>query len=267
VTQNQESGYVELEDGRLYYEAAGSGEPLVFVHGFTLDARMWDDQWDVFARDYRVVRYDARGFGRSTTATGPYTHFEDLQAVVKHLGLQRPHVAGMSMGGGIAINYALHFPDELRSLTLIDSILGGWTYTPGYLETVMLNDVVERNGLEAARAVWSAHPFFDPAAEKAGVTQRLTAIANDFSGWHWLNADTQCPPDVPAVNRLAEIKVPALVIVGERDIPDFQAIADYLAVKIPNARKQVIADAGHMSNMECPALVNEALAGFLNSVS
>jgi pimeloyl-ACP methyl ester carboxylesterase len=267
MTTNAETGYVEVENGRLYYEVAGAGEPLVFVHGFTLDARMWDDQWDVFARDYRVVRYDARGFGRSTTATAPYTHFEDMQAVVKHLGLERPHAAGLSMGGGIVIDYAINFPDELRSLTLIDSTLGGWTkWSEGFRATVQLNDVAERNGLEAARAAWYAHPFFDPATEKDGVTARLQAIVDGFSGWHWLNQDVQRLQERAPAERVGEIDVPTLVIIGERDVPDFQRIADYLVETIPNARKAVIPDAGHMSNMECPELVNAALGEFLRVV-
>ena len=85
-----DSGYIQLDGARLYYETAGEGDPLVFVHGFTLNARMWDDQWDAFASDYKVVRYDARGFGRSDTATGPYCHWRDLRAVVQHLASRSP---------------------------------------------------------------------------------------------------------------------------------------------------------------------------------
>jgi len=267
MTTGVESGYVPVEGGRLYYEAAGAGEPLVFVHGFTLDGRMWDDQWDVFARDYRVVRYDARGFGRSDIATGAYGHYKDLRAVVRHLGLDRPHLVGLSMGGGIVLDYAVSFPDELRSLTLIDSTIGGWTHwSEGFRATVQLNDVAERNGVEAARAAWYAHPFFDPVTEKPGVTGRLKAVVDDYTGWHWLNKDPGMGADPPAAERLADVSVPTLVIIGERDVPDFQAIADYMAQNIKGARKAVVPDAGHMSNMECPAEVNALLSEFLSSV-
>ena len=94
-----DSGLVPVDGGKLYYEAAGTGEPLVFVHGFTLDARMWDDQWEGFSDRYRVVRYDVRGFGRSDLPSGLHGHHTDLRAVIDHLGLVRPHLVGLSMGG------------------------------------------------------------------------------------------------------------------------------------------------------------------------
>ena len=94
------------------------------------------------------------------------------------------------------LDYAVSFPDELRSLTLIDSTISGWpNWSEGFRATVQLNDIVERNGLEAARAAWYAHPFFDAAAEKPGVTDQLMAIVDEFSGWHWLNQDTVSLPN------------------------------------------------------------------------
>src|SRR6185436_9656247 len=173
---NAESGYVPVSGGKLYYEAAGSGDPLVFVHGFTLDTRMWDDQWDVFASKYRVVRYDVRGFGRSDLPSGAYANYIDLDAVVQHLGLQRPHVVGLSMGCGIAADYAANFPDGLRSLTLIDSTLGGYAFPESFRAGVAFGPVAKEHGVKAALDAWVAHPFFAPAAEQPAVLARLNAI-------------------------------------------------------------------------------------------
>src|SRR5689334_19941744 len=115
------SGTAEVNHTRLYYEVAGSGPPLVLIHGFDLDTRMWDDQFEVFAQHYRVVRYDVRGFGKSARPTEPYAHEEDLKALLDYLGIAQAHIVGMSMGGGIAIDFTLTYPEMTRTLILVDS--------------------------------------------------------------------------------------------------------------------------------------------------
>ena len=157
----------------------------MFVHGFTLDTRMWDDQWDVFASKYRVVRYDVRGFGRSDLPSAAYANYIDLDAVVQHLGLQRPHVVGLSMGGGIAADYAANFPDGLRSLTLIDSTLGGYVFPESFRTGVAFGPIAKEQGVKAAIDAWVAHPFFAPAAEQPAVLARLNEIVGAYHGYAW----------------------------------------------------------------------------------
>ncbi|MCI0575581.1 MAG: alpha/beta fold hydrolase, partial [Chloroflexi bacterium] len=122
--------FAEVNGTRLYYEVAGAGPPLVLIHGYTLDTRMWDDQFEAFAQHYQVIRYDLRGFGRSAMPTGEsYTHHEDLKALLDHLGLARAHILGLSLGGGIAVNFALAYPEATQSLILVDtSVLGGFEW-------------------------------------------------------------------------------------------------------------------------------------------
>ena len=119
--------------------------------------------------------------------------------------------------------------------------------------------------VEAARAAWYADPFFVPAADQPDVLARLHAIVDDYSGWHWLHGYDSVRPDPPALDRLAEVRVPTLVVIGGRDVPDFQRIADSLVEGIAGARKAVIRGVGHMANMEAPGEVNRVLAGFLAS--
>jgi 3-oxoadipate enol-lactonase len=261
---NAESDYIPVEGGRLYYEAAGAGEAVVFVHGFTLDARMWDDQWDVFAERYRVVRYDVRGFGRSDLPSGPYANYIDLDAVAQHLGLGRPHVVGLSMGGGIAADYAANFPDGLRSLTLIDATLGGYAFPPEFAAGMSFGPIARSQGVKAAIEAWVAHPFFAPASEQPAVFARLKEIVGAYSGYAWTApANLQEQPGTPTAENLGSIRVPTLVMVGERDIPEFRGVADYLARGIAGARLVVVPKVGHMANMEAPGTVNEAILAFL----
>lgn len=102
------TGFAAVNGIRLYYEVAGSGRPLVLIHGMSLDTRMWDDQFEPLAQHYRVVRYDARGFGKSALQTGrSYAHTDDLKALLEYLDIEHAFIVGLSMGGGIAIDFAL----------------------------------------------------------------------------------------------------------------------------------------------------------------
>jgi pimeloyl-ACP methyl ester carboxylesterase len=103
------SGYAEVNGTRLYYETAGAGHPLVLIHGYTLDSRMWDDQFETLSKKYRVLRYDLRGFGKSAypSPDKSYCHTEDLRALLDYLKISKAYVMGLSMGGGIAVEFTL----------------------------------------------------------------------------------------------------------------------------------------------------------------
>jgi 3-oxoadipate enol-lactonase len=258
--------FVEVDGGSLYYEITGEGLPLILIHGFTLDHRMWDDQLSALAQRHRVVRYDLRGFGRSSLPGAAYSHAHDLWALLAALGITRAALLGHSMGGGVAIDFALAYPDAILGLILEDSTLNGFAWsseTDAWFDAV---DVAVRGGgVDAARASWLAHPFFLPAGEQAAVARRLYGIIGDYSGWHWTHADQQVSP-VSSPPMLATITAPTLVIVGERDIPDFRAISDHLARRIPHAQEVVLPGVGHMANMESPGLFNQAVQRFLTEM-
>ncbi len=264
--QSRQTGFAEVNGTRLYYEAEGSGEPLVFIHGFTLDTRMWDPQFDEFAKRYRVIRYDARGFGRSGPITGPFSSADDLHALLEQLGVKQAYVVGLSMGGRYAIDFSLKYPATVRRLVLVDSGLGGQP-VPGVAKPIGLSiEAAKKGDMAEAKRLWLAHPLFVPASEQPQVAAELKRMVDDYSGWHFaqggLGAQEQ-PLQPPAAQRLGEIKAPTLVVVGARDLPDLLAIADKLAKEIPGARLAVIQNVGHMSNMEAPAEFNRVVLDYL----
>lgn len=110
-------GRVEVGNGSLYYEEAGRGEPVIFVHGHSLDHRMWDEQFPVFAKKYRVIRYDLRGYGISSSQTEDYqfTHAEDLVTLMDSLHIKKAHIVGLSLGGFITADMLAYFPDRMLS--------------------------------------------------------------------------------------------------------------------------------------------------------
>jgi len=258
------AGFAEINGTRLYYEVAGAGQPLVLIHGNALDHRMWDDQFAHFAQHSQVLRYDVRGFGQSALpTTTPYDHTEDLWALLRALGLQHAAILGLSMGGRIAINFALAYPDATDALIAVDAGVDGYTFPDGPLFAHVVAEA-RRAGLPAARTFWQAHPLLGPASEQPAVATRLAQMVATYSGWHWLHTDPQVVPSPPALERLATIKAPTLIIVGERDIRDFRRIADRLAHDIPGATQVVMAGVGHIANMEAPSEFNTIVLDFLD---
>jgi pimeloyl-ACP methyl ester carboxylesterase len=259
------SGKADVNGTRLYYEVAGTGEPLVLVHGQGLDTRMWDDQFAVFAEHYRVVRYDMRGYGRSALPTGElYAPGEDLMALMRHLDILQAHVVGLSRGGRVAIDFALTYPQALISLVLVDAALGGFQWT-AFGESLREVKVAWRTGgREAACQRWLTDALFAPAWKIPAVAAHLTQMVTDYPGWAtWAEGGCIRPLDPPAIERLDRIEVPTLVMVGELDLPDFRAIAQRLADGIPHAQSLVLSEVGHMANMEDPDRFNAVVLDFL----
>jgi 3-oxoadipate enol-lactonase len=264
----QIAGTLAINRTHLYYERAGSGHPLVLIHGFTLDTRMWDDQFAVFARHYQVIRYDMRGSGRSALPTEePFTAVDDLRALLDALGVSRTFVLGLSRGGSIAIDFALAYPDRTSALVLVDPALGGWPWSEAFSQSMReLEIAAQTQGVDAARQRWLAHPFFQPAQERPELARQLAQIVANYSGWSWLHASPERDADLPEVRPLERISTPTLLVMGERDIEEFQAIAHHISCLIPHLTKLVLPEVGHMANMEAPDAFNEAVLRFLGSL-
>ncbi len=268
----KENGFAKVNGTNLYYEMAGSGNTIVLIHGFSDCTREWDEQFEPFAQHHRVIRYDVRGFGNSARpSTQRYSHSDDLKALLDYLGATRAHILGASMGGGIAIDFAIAYPKMTSSLIPADSALWGFKWSDEWKkrwkETYNVLGSFYREGrLQDAMAFWMNDPMIKPAMRKPGFAFRLVQIAAGYSGWHYLNEDPVLDLDPLAAERLKEIKLPTLVIVGGLDLPDFHAIADKLQKDISNARKVVIPGVGHCSSLEDPDRFNDAVLSFIREV-
>lgn len=256
---------------RTYYEAEGDGPAVVLIHGHGADLRLWDGQVrPLVEHGYRVIRYDVRGHGRSQAPDSGYAwpvYAADLRDLLDALGEERAHLVGLSMGGGIALQFALDQPDRTASLVLIDSTLPGYSYSEELSQSVLaLYEAVRRQGPHPTfERIWLEHPMFHTLRRFPDRLALLETMARAYSAKEYL-VDAE-PPEGPQIaDRLHEIRAPALVMVGELDLPDFQAIALILAENLPHARHLVIADAGHVASLEQPDQVNTALLDFLHNV-
>jgi 3-oxoadipate enol-lactonase len=263
-----DTGFVAVSGGRLYYESIGSGPTVVLLHGGNLDRRMWDEQLPILAPHFRVVRYDARGFGRSSPADTAYQAHSDLYALLQHLGVRRASLVGLSLGGRIAIDFTLDHPDMVDKLVLAGPGLSGWRDWSAE-DTTWL--IAARRAGHAGDSVgiamsWLSSDYMRPAMEQPQLARRLRAIASD-NATYWMglfrHEDREREADPPALNRLSAIRVPTLLLIGDRDSPVIRLIVDTLASRVPGSRVVVIQGAGHMVNMERPADFDRAVLDFL----
>src|SRR5438874_11834798 len=143
----------------IYYEIKGKGHPLVFLHGGQMDRRMWDDEYEFFARHYRVIRYDIRGFGKSDTAKKPYSDAEDLYTLLRHLGLKEATLVGLSLGGAISVDFAILHPETVRSLILVCPGLGGFHFEDPANDLRAVIEAAQEEDYRKAADLWLGNPY------------------------------------------------------------------------------------------------------------
>jgi pimeloyl-ACP methyl ester carboxylesterase len=266
--QGLQTGIAHLDGVDLYYEVAGEGPALVLAHAGFVDRRMWDDQFPVFAQQVRVVRYDRRGFGNSKLTPGPFSHRRDLYQLLKFLDVERVHLLGCSAGGAAVIDFALEHPEMAASLTLVDSALGGYQFQGDMPKPLQeLGAAIQANDLdkaaELAVRLWIDGPHrtpdqVDPRIRERGREMARTALPNVFVA--------EEPLDPPAIERLHELAIPTLVIVGGLDDASIATIGDLLTTRIAGAHKITISEAAHLPNLDKPEEFNREVLAFLQKV-
>ena len=244
----------------LYYEVSGSGEPVVFIHAFSLDRRMWAPQMAAFENRYRVVRYDLRGHGRSVAPAEPYTGYGDLLALLDTLGIERATLVGLSAGAQLAIDFAIVHPDRVTRLVLAAPGLGGFR-TPQLPWMAPVLEAAVGGDADGAARSWAETPLMAlHTATDAQAT--VTSLVMDNARL-WTSRRTEQLLSPPAAGRLAEIGAPTLVLIGDRDLPHIHEVVRLLADGITGATVDTIAGAGHLINLDTPQSFNEAVAAFL----
>ena len=272
------SGFAHVNGTRLYYEMAGEGYPLVLMHGGIMDNTMWDDQFEAFAQRYRVIRYDLRGFGQSDLPAGPepFSMSKDLRALLAFLSIDRANLLALSMAGSIAIDFTLDFPALVNALVLVAPGVNGFDYESiesedekamfKEIEAAFESNEIER-AVELETRAWVDGPHrapqqVDPVVRKRAYNMNLQNNRR-AAGIVWPTTQKLEPP---AFGRLAEIRVPTLLVIGDGDVREQVTLVNTLATKIPGAQKAVMHGVAHVPNMERPAEFNQLVLDFLKMV-
>ena len=263
------TGYVPVGRYSLYYEETGKGEPLILIHGGLLDRRMWDGQFELFSRWSRVIRYDNRNHGLSRGLPDTFSYHEDLNRLMEALGIQRARLVGLSLGGSIAIDFALTHPEKVSALVLVSSGLSGYEFRDSTLKVNQKkqSDAAARkdmNGyIEYFQRSWTDGPRRTPEQVNRDVRQKVRDMIKATLSKPEPD-NTSVPLEPPALGRLSSIRIPTLFVLGDLDNPGIQEISVLVLKGIAGSRKVVIKGAAHMVNMEKPEEFNEVVGEFLS---
>jgi pimeloyl-ACP methyl ester carboxylesterase len=246
---------VNRDGVNLYYEVHGEGPALLLSHGYSATSQMWQGQVEALSKKHTLITWDMRGHGQSDYPEDQAAYSEeatvaDMAAILDTVGAKTAIIGGLSLGGYMSLAFHLAHPERTRALLIIDT-------GPGYRK-------------DEARAGWNSTSL--RTAERyeteglgrlaAGSVEMRTSTHRNAEGLARAARGMLTQRDDRVISSLPTIAVPSVVVVGANDTP-FLAASDYMAAKIPGAKKVVIADAGHAANIDQPAAFNAAILGFL----
>lgn len=247
-----EEAFVEVPGGRLWADRRGEGEAVLLVHDGIVHSPLWDEVAPSLATQYEVIRFDRRGYGRSTAPTAPYSSLADIEAVLRRFGVEKANLVGSSAGSGLCIDFALAHPEQVLSLTLVGPVVSGFESTRhlmdrgGRLTNAIFGDP------DQFRRYWTTGDPFYLAPENVAARQRVAALLEASpQNLRPSERDFEEHP-APALGRLGQIRVPTLIVVGEADIPDVHAHAGVIQAGVPGARRVVVPHSGHGVPLERP---------------
>lgn len=259
---NGPGSFLSIEGSKIYFEECGtSPQTVVLLHDGVIHSAVWDDVWLEFCKHFHAIRYDRRGYGRSSAATSWYSETDDLAALLRHLKVNRAAIVGSSHGGEISINFALDHPEIAQQLVLVGAVVSGMPYSRHFLDRGnVLGKPLEKGDVQGAISEASKDKYlFAPGhdAARKRMVELLSANPQDLTRAYFEL------PEKPALSRLREIPIPTLVLVGDADIPDVHAHAGAIEAGIPRAHRVVVKDVGHIMYLEKPAEFNRLVIDFI----
>ncbi len=253
---------IQANNINLYYETRGEGQPLVFIHGLGSSTRDWESQIPEFSKSFQVITLDLRGHGQSDKPAGPYTmqqFSDDLSGLLQALGVASAHIVGISLGGGIAFQFAIDHPTQVKTLTIVNSAptLGDPAQVKPEIDRRV--GIVQQMGMRAMGQALAPNLF--PKPEHAVLRETFIERWAENDPRAYIEA-TRSMLDWNVVAQLGKIQCPTLVIAADQDYSPVAVKEAYIKL-MPNARLVVIPDAHHATPIERPAEFNAALAKFL----
>jgi pimeloyl-ACP methyl ester carboxylesterase len=257
--------WVDIGDAYVSYQIAGEGEPVILIHAYSVDCRMWDPQFAELAKHYKVIRYDLRGYGKTDKPIEGlrYSHAEDLHKLMWFLGIPKAHLVGLSMGAFVAVDFLALYPKEVLSVTVA---AGGIRDFFGPIDPNAA-EFIKKQGIEAYKKQWLEKVLGMCGPKKNEIQPKLQQMINDWSAWQVLHTELfqQINPPVAVQLKNKQPDVPVLILIGKNDSEMSIQSEENLAKILPKAGKKYLSATGHFSNMESPEEFNKALTDFLAS--
>jgi len=260
--------FVTVRNGRVYFETAGTGKPLLLLHSGIADHRMWAGQCSEFSRHFRVITPDFRGYGKSPAPGEPFRHCEDIHALIQHMRFTSVNITGCSLGGKVAIEMAIAYPEMVSRLILIAPGMPGYEYRD---KETLAKDVVLEGLIASGKREKVADMLVDIwvvglKRHRETVDSAARALVREMVLDNYASVTDkypETPPEFDLISRLVEIRVPTLVMIGNSDLPDMQAISQLVADRICGAKRLLIPGVAHLPNLENPVLFNQSVLDFM----
>ena len=268
VATMSDTGRVRVAGSSLFYEAAGAGSPVILLHGGNLDRRMWDAEFAALLHTHRVIRYDARGYGRSGPADTAFAAHDDLRLLMDALSVPRGSLVGLSLGGRIAIDFALAYPERVDRLVLVAPGISGGTWAED-ADTAWLRvarKAAKRHDSVAVARAWLGSAYIRTALRDSATARRVRGWVEDQAAfWAGIvrHQDLEVEAAPAAAGRLGELEVPILLVVGTADTPLIQDVARAIEARAAHVQRLNIPGVGHMVNLEAPRPFLAAVTEFL----
>lgn len=267
------SDFINVAGGRLHVVDEGEGPPIVLLHAGIANLHAWDAMAPFLVKTgYRVVRYDQRGFGETTTEAVPFSNRADVLAVLDSLGIGRAALVGNSRGGVIAFDTAAEFPERIVAVVGVGAGLGGFegSATPEESAIIEEADALEEADppdvpaiAEAMVRIWVDGPGQSPERVPAAIREAIRAAQTDILRPDRINGEP-IPLEPPANDRLDALTMPILAVAGGLDVSEMTDIARHIESSALNATAVIWDDVAHMVGMEQPerlaTLIDEFLA-------
>lgn len=266
-----EAFIVEAGRARLAGWQLGEGLPVVFLHAGVCDKRMWAEQMQAVAEEgWHAIAYDRRGYGEAESPDEEFNHVDDLEAVLAALDIHAAVFVGCSMGGGLAVDFALRHPGRVIGLVLIGTSITGAPWTATQAEQMLEaaeEDAWERGDRDMLNRV-QAHEWLDgPRTQSGRVGGAVRELFLDMNaialGKPELTLEEQRPAAWP---RVSEVGAPTLLLVGDEDFTALIDRHEHLSEEMPNAFAAVLEGVAHIPSIERPELVNSMLLEFLDAI-
>lgn len=261
---------IDVDGGTVFAVESGSGAPLLMLHGWPLDHRMFDYQVDALSPAFRCIAIDRRGFGRSTAPPDMRREPGDIDRVLDALGIDKTHLLGVSQGGRVALRYAATRPERLRSLLLQGAVIDGLDIAEPEAERVPVARYAEMAAagrLDDVIAEWLAHPMMSLPPGHEAEQRLLEEIIDDYRGTDLAHfAPSHYTVDFDVLEALEKRSPPILLLTGAHETQARKQHARAICERVRHCREVFFADSGHLGNLTEPGRFNRVVAEFLSTV-
>ena len=257
---------IHAADIGFHAQQVGEQPRAIFLHGFGGDLHTWDGVWSVLGEALPSLRYDLRGFGQSfDNSTEPFNHADDLLAILNVSNIDRCDVIGVSMGGAVALNFALDHPERVRNLILISPGMVAWEWSTAWRALWRPIVAEARAGnMDVARQLWWQHPLFATTRNSEGASALHASIMR-YSGAQWIRDNHKLM--LPNVERLHTLQPRTLLLTGGCDLEDFRLIAELIEASAVNLKRVDWPERGHLLHLEDPAGCAREILSFIRCTS